>query len=79
MEKDIEEIKEKNKAFEMIFDLLAKTGEPRFVFNKKTVDFSHKLMDLATNKEITDKQFEKISNLIDQFNKLIDNVLKEVN
>ena len=76
MEENIEKIKSKRDAFDMIFDLLAQTGEPRFVYQKKNSKFQNKLSDLSIDNDITDEQFKKLSNLIDQFDKMTDDFLK---
>ena len=76
MEENMEKMKSKRDAFDMIFDLLAQTGKPRFVYQKKISKFQNKLSDLSIDNDITDEQFKKLSNLIDQFDKMTDDFLK---
>ena len=73
----LEELKAQHEAFKMFFDMLAETGEPRFIFQKKWVDFRDKLSELALDDKITNQQFERLSSLIDQFVDFVDGVLKE--
>ncbi len=79
MKEKIEKAEKQHEAFGMFFDLLAQSGEPRFIYNKKLFDFREKLSNLTTDEKVTNEQFEKLNNLIDQFTKLVDDILKEDN
>lgn len=74
-----EEMKAKNQAFEIIFDILAQTGDPRMVYTKEMNSFRRKITDITINNKITDEQFEKLTSLIKQFSQLFDDVIKEDN
>lgn len=77
MDESFEKAKKKSEMFDMFFDMLAETGDPRFVYVKKAKNFRKKLMDISTNDNVTNEQFEKLTNILEQFEKMIDDVVKE--
>lgn len=78
MKFDIEKLKMKKEAMDMFIDMFAEaTGDPRVIVFKKCKDFNRKLQDISLNENVTDEQFNQISGLLDQFEELIDDVLKE--
>lgn len=79
MMENLEKIKAKHEAINMIMDIMAETGDARMVFAKEDRDFSEKTYKILINKEITDEQFIKLTSLLKQFSVMIDDCLKEEN
>lgn len=78
--KDLEEIEKEEQAIKMMVDMLAEiTGDPRIIMVKKEHEFHNKMLEIAMNTELNNKQFEHIINLLEQFIKLVNDILKEDN
>ena len=76
MEENLEELKKKSEAIDTLLDIMAKTGDPRFVFLKKERDFHNRMLEISTDINITDRIFKRFNNLIDQFQKFINETIE---
>lgn len=75
---NLEEMEKKSQAIDMLIDMLAEgTGDQRFVFVKKNKNFMNKCHEISMDKKVKKEKFEKLNNLIDQFTKLIDDVMED--
>ena len=78
MEEMRKKMEARSEVMDMILDMMAETTQdPRMIMVAKHNKQVRKIRDLSANEDITDEQFEKITQLIEQFDKLIDDVLKE--
>lgn len=76
MKENLEELKKKSEAIDTLLDIMAKTGDPRFVFFKKERDFHNRMLEISTDINITDRIFKRFNNLIDQFQKFINETIE---
>lgn len=76
MEEKFEELKKRKEAIDMILDVMAESGDPRFVFVKKERDFHNRMLEISTDINITDRIFKRFNNLIDQFQKFINETIE---
>jgi hypothetical protein len=75
---ELKKLEAKSDALTMIMDMMAEmTEDPRMVMTARHNKSTIKIRDIALDDNTTDEQFEKITQLIEQFDKLIDDVLKE--
>lgn len=74
---NLEEIKKRSEAMDMIMDLLAETGDERMIFVSKANKLSNKIRDLSINYNVSKEKFKELTNIVEQFNKAIDETLKE--
>lgn len=77
MEKELEELKKKSEAIDMILNIMAETGDPRFIFVKKEKDLQNKMHKISMNNNIPDDKFKKMNNLLDQFEKMLNDIEEE--
>ena len=59
MEKELEELKKKSEAIDMILNIMAESGDPRFIFVKKEKDLQNKMHKISMNNNIPDDKFKK--------------------
>ena len=77
MEKELEELKKKSEAIDMILNIMAESGDPRFIFVKKEKDLQNKMHKISMNNNIPDDKFKKMNNLLDQFEKMLNDIEEE--
>lgn len=77
MEKELEELKKKSEAIDMILNIMAESGDPRFIFVKKEKDLHNKMHKISMNNNIPDDKFKKMNNLLDQFEKMLNDIEEE--
>lgn len=77
MEKELEELKKKSEAIDMILNIMAESGKPRFIFVKKERDLHNKMYKISMNNNIPDDKFKKMNNLLDQFEKMLNDIEEE--
>lgn len=77
MEKELEELKKKSEAIDMILNIMAESGDPRFIFLKKEKDLRNKMHKISMNNNIPDDKFKKMNNLLDQFEKMLNDIEEE--
>ena len=77
MEKELEELKKKSEAIDMIINIMAESGNPRFIFAKKERDLYNKMYKISMNNNIPDDKFKKMNNLLDQFEKMLNDIEEE--
>lgn len=77
MEKELEELKKKSEAIDMILNIMAESGDPRFIFVKKERDLQNKMHKISMNNNIPDDKFKKMNNLLDQFEKMLNDIEEE--
>ena len=61
----------------MILNIMAESGDPRFNFVKKEKDLQNKMYKISMNNNIPDDKFKKMNNLIDQFEKMLNDIEEE--
>ena len=78
---EMKKMKAKSDAVRMMLNMLAEaTNDPKVIFKKAEVDFHDKLSSIALNmKVITDDQYKDLTNMVKQFDKVIDDYLRENN
>ncbi len=57
MEEKFEELKKRGEALDMLLDMMAESGDPRFVFIKKERDLSRKMHEISIDNNISDDKF----------------------
>lgn len=57
MEKELEELKQRSEAIDMILSIMAESGDPRFIFVKKERDLHNKMHEISMNDNIPDDKF----------------------
>lgn len=77
MEKELEELKKKSEAIDMILNIMAESGDPRFIFVKKERDLQNKMHKISMNNNIPDDKFKKMNNILDQFEKMLNDIEEE--
>lgn len=77
---EMKKMKKERNAMSTMVDIFAEmTKDDRVIYFRDTKNLSHKLNDLSIVDEITDNQYKELSNLVNQFNKVIDDYLTENN
>lgn len=77
MEEKFEELKKRGEALDMLLDMMAESGDPRFVFVKKERDLSRKMHEISIDNNISDDKFKKMNNLLDQFENMLNDIKEE--
>lgn len=77
MEEKFEELKKRGEAISMLLDIMAESGDPRFVFVKKTRDLNRKMHEISIDNNISDDKFKKMNNLLDQFENMLNDIKEE--
>lgn len=77
MEEKFEELKKRGEAIGMLLDMMAESGDPRFVFVKKIRDLSRKMHEISIDNSISDDKFKKMNNLLDQFENMLNDIKEE--
>lgn len=77
MEEKFEELKKRREAIDMMLDIMAESGDPRFVFVKKEKDLIRKMHEIFIDNNISDDQFKKMNNLLDQFENMLNDIKEE--
>lgn len=77
MEEKFEELKKRGEALDMLLDMMAESGDPRFVFIKKERDLSRKMHEISIDNNISDDKFKKMNNLLDQFENMLNDIKEE--
>lgn len=77
MEEKFEELKKRGEAIGMLLDMMAESGDPRFVFVKKIRDLSRKMHEISIDNNISDDKFKKMTNLLDQFENMLNDIKEE--
>lgn len=77
MEEKFEELKKRGEALDMLLDMMAESGDPRFVFIKKERDLSRKMREISIDNNISDDKFKKMNNLLDQFENMLNDIKEE--
>lgn len=77
MEEKFEELKKRGEALDMLLDMMAESGDPRFVFVKKERDLSRKMHEIFIDNNISDDKFKKMNNLLDQFENMLNDIKEE--
>lgn len=77
MEEKFEELKKRGEALDMLLDMMAERGDPRFVFIKKERDLSRKMHKISIDNNISDDKFKKMNNLLDQFENMLNDIKEE--
>lgn len=77
MEEKFEELKKRGEAIGMLLDMMAESGDPRFVFVKKIRDLSRKMHEISIDNNISDDKFKKMNNLLDQFENMLNDIKEE--
>lgn len=77
MEEKFEELKKRREAIDMMLDIMAESGDPRFVFVKKENDLVRKMHEISIDNNISDDQFKKMNNLLDQFENMLNDIKEE--
>ena len=71
---DIEDIKKKSMLMDMLMDIMAKDGNPRFVAMKVIKDISTRLTEMAVDDNLTDEQLKSLINIVEQFDLMLNEV-----
>lgn len=77
MEEKFEELKKRGEAIDMLLDIMAESGDPRFVFVKKIRDLNRKMHEISIDNNISDDKFKKMNNLLDQFENMLNDIKEE--
>lgn len=77
MEEKFEELKKRGEAIDMLLDMMAESGDPRFVFVKKIRDLNRKMHEISIDNNISDDKFKKMNNLLDQFENMLNDIKEE--
>lgn len=77
MKEKFEELKKRREAIDMMLDIMAESGDPRFVFVKKENDLGRKMHEISIDNNISDDQFKKMNNLLDQFENILNDIKEE--
>lgn len=77
MEEKFEELKKRGEAIGMLLDMMAESGDPRFVFVKKIRDLNRKMYEISIDNNISDDKFKKMNNLLDQFENMLNDIKEE--
>ena len=77
MEEKFEELKKRGEAIGMLLDMMAESGDPRFVFVKKIRDLNRKMHEISIDNNISDDKFKKMNNLLDQFENMLNDIKEE--
>lgn len=74
---DIKELKKKSEAMDIVIDILAETGNKQMAYMQQSNKLNKKTQKILMNFNITDEQFDKFTNLLKQFEQMIDELIKE--
>nr|DAI07344.1 MAG TPA: hypothetical protein [Bacteriophage sp.] len=77
MEEKFEELKKRGEAIDMLLDIMAESGDLRFIFVKKRRDLSRKMYEISIDNSISDDKFKKMNNLLDQFENMLNDIKEE--
>lgn len=77
MEEKFEELKKRREALDTLLDMMAESGDPRFVFVKKERDLGRKMHKISIDNNISDDKFKKMNNLLDQFENMLNDIKEE--
>lgn len=77
MEEKFEELKKRGEAIGMLLDMMAESGDHRFVFVKKIRDLNRKMHEISIDNNISDDKFKKMNNLLDQFENMLNDIKEE--
>lgn len=77
MEEKFEELKKRGEAIDMLLDIMAESGDLRFIFVKKIRDLSRKMHEISIDNSISDDKLKKMNNLLDQFENMLNDIKEE--
>lgn len=77
MEEKFGELKKRGEAIDMLLDIMAESGDLRFIFVKKIRDLSRKMHEISIDNSISDDKLKKMNNLLDQFENMLNDIKEE--
>lgn len=79
MDKNLEDMKKRKKTMDMMLELICKvTNDKSVLFYRETNKLQDKLFNLSIAK-LKDEQYEKLINITEQYNDIVDDFIKEEN
>lgn len=78
---EMKEMEAKRDAMKTILKMMGEvSNDPKILFKLKEIELREKLDLIALNMEgITDNQYKELTNIVEQFEKFVDDYLKENN